>query len=403
VVGAGPGGSATAYHLAKRGVDVLMVDKETFPREKVCGDGLTPRAVVALEEMGVDTTDAAFERNDYLRTYGLDGFVLDLPWPTLRSYPSYGLTMTRFDLDNRLAQRAVKVGARFEQGVEAAEPRREGGWINGALLRGADGAEREVRTRYVIAADGASSRFATHLGVTRDATRSVGIAARRYYRSPRPKEPVLEAFLTLPGDGGIMPGYGWIFFMPDGVLNVGAGLMNTFKQFKHVSARKCLDIFVEGLPPEWGINEENAIGKVQSGPLPTGLNRRPAALPGVLLVGDAAGMINPFNGEGISCAMESGQLAAELVADALVHDRPGIAQMYPTILRQRYAKYYSIGNGWLKLIGNPKLMNYLVEHGVPRRRFMEFAMRLLANLYEEEDGIIDDRLIRGLVSLAPRR
>jgi len=114
-------------------------------------------------------------------------------------------------------------------------------------------------------------------------------------------------------------------------------------------------------------------------------------------------MINPFNGEGISCAMESGQLAAGLIGDALVRGRPGIAQMYPTILRQRYSKYYSIGNGWLRLIGNPKVMSYLVEHGVPRKRFMEFAMRLLANLYEEHDGTVDDRLVRALVSLAPRR
>jgi len=402
-VGAGPGGSATAYHLAKRGVDVLMVDKETFPRDKVCGDGLTPRAVVALEEMGVDTADPAFERNDYLRTYGMDGFVLDLPWPTLRSFPSYGLTMTRFDLDHRLAQRAVKMGARFEQAVEAAEPRRDGGWVTGALLRDADGVEREARVRYVIAADGASSRLATGLGIVRDPSRSVGIAARRYYRSPRPKEPVLEAFLTLPGAGGLMPGYGWIFFMPDGVLNVGAGLMNTFKQFKHVSARKCLDGFVAGLPPEWGITEENAIGKVQSGPLPTGLNRTPAAVPGMLMVGDAAGMINPFNGEGISCAMESGQLAAELVAEALVRGRPAIAQTYPTVLRQRYAQYYSVGNGWLKLIGHPRFMDYAVKHGVPRRRFMEFAMRLLANLSDGKNGNIDDRIMHALVSLAPRR
>jgi menaquinone-9 beta-reductase len=402
-VGGGPGGSATAYHLARRGVDVLMVDKATFPREKVCGDGLTPRAVKAMWEMGIETNDPAFARNGYLRTYGTEGFTIDLPWPKLKSFPDFGLVMSRFAFDHMLAQRAVKAGVRFEQGVEAIEPRREGGWVTGALLRDAEGNEREVRARYVIASDGASSRLSRQVGVTRDPSRALGIAARRYYRSPRPYEPVLEAFLTLPGGGGFMPGYGWVFFLPDGVLNVGAGLMSTFKQFQGVSAQRVFETFVKALPPEWELTEENALGPLRSGALPTGLNRRPSAVPGMLLVGDAAGMVNPFNGEGISCAMESGQLAAELTADALVRGKPAIAQMYPTLLRKQFGKYFSAGTAWTKLIGHPKFMRYAVEHGVPRRRFMEFALRLLSNLTDGKDGDFDDRLMHAIVSLARER
>jgi len=402
-VGAGPGGSATSYHLARRGVDVLMVDKATFPREKVCGDGLTPRGVKALWDMGVDTSDPAFARNGYLRTYGAEGFVLDLAWPTLRSFPSFGLVMSRFDLDHLLAQRAVKAGVRFEQGMEATEPREEGGWVTGVVLKDAEGREREVRARYVVAADGASSRLGSRVGVTRDPTRALGIAARRYYRSPRPYEPVLEAFLTLPGGGGFMPGYGWVFFLPDGILNVGAGLLSTFKQFQGVSAQKVFDTFVEALPPEWELTEENALGPVRSGPLPTGLNRRPSAVPGMLLVGDAAGMVNPFNGEGISSAMESGQLAADLVAEALVRGKPAIAQMYPTLLRKQYGRYYSVGTAWARLIGHPRFMHYAVRHGVPRRRFMEFALHVLSNLTDGKDGGVDDRIMHAIVSLARER
>jgi menaquinone-9 beta-reductase len=402
-VGAGPGGSSTAYHLARRGVDVLMVDKAMFPREKVCGDGLTPRTVKAMWEMGLETTDPAFARNGYLRSYGSGGFSLDLPWPSIKSFPDYGLVMSRFDFDNMLAQRAVKAGVRFEQGVEAMEPRMEGGWVNGALLKDADGNEREVKTRYVVAADGASSRLSKHVGVVRDPTRAIGIAARRYYRSPRPFEPVLEAFLNLPGEGGYMPGYGWIFFLPDGVLNVGAGLLSTFKQFQGASAQRVLDQFLTALPPEWELTEENALGPVRSGPLPTGLNRRPSAVPGMLLVGDAAGMVNPFNGEGISPAMESGQLAAELVADALVRDKPAIAQMYPTLLRKQFGRYYSVGTAWAKLIGHPKFMHYAVQHGVPKKWFMQFALRVMSNLTDGKDGDLNDRLMHAIVSLARER
>ena len=127
------------------------------------------------------------------------------------------------------------------------------------------------------------------MGIVRDPRRAIGIAARRYYRSPRPFEPVLESFLNLRGADGLMPGYGWIFFLPDGVLNVGAGLLSTFRGFQGTSAKRVFDVFVKGLPPEWDITEENALGPLMSGPLPTAMNRRPAAVPGMLLVGDAAG------------------------------------------------------------------------------------------------------------------
>ncbi|MGH2556981.1 MAG: FAD-dependent oxidoreductase, partial [Actinomycetota bacterium] len=210
VVGAGPGGSAAAYHLARHGVDVLMVDKAVFPREKVCGDGLTPRGVRALERMGVDPTEPGFTRVDMLRTYGVDGVVIDLPWPKLASFPALGVVRTRFDLDNLLAEQAVKAGARFLQGTEAVSPIIEDGWVTGGVLE-EEGRRREVRARFVVAADGAASRFAGQAGVVRDHKRPMGIAARRYYRIPRPQEPVLEAFVNLRDEptGGVMAGYGW--------------------------------------------------------------------------------------------------------------------------------------------------------------------------------------------------
>jgi geranylgeranyl reductase family protein len=404
VVGAGPGGSATAYHLARRGVDVLMADKAVFPREKVCGDGLTPRGVRGLERMGVDPTEAGFTRVDMLRTYGVDGVVIDLPWPKLQSLPRLGVVRTRFDLDNLLAERAVKAGARFTQGAEVASPIMEGGWVSGAVIR-EDGEAREVRARFVVAADGASSRFAGQAGVVRDHSRPMGIAARGYYRIPRPQEPILEAFVNLRDEptGGVMAGYGWIFPLGDGVVNVGAGLLNTFKRFKEMSARKILDTFIAELPAEWGINEENAVGPVLSGPIPMGMNRQPLAVPGLLLVGDAGGLTNPFNGEGIAYAMETGEMAAELIADSLARNRPAIAHMYPLMLRRRYARYYFIGNQWVRMIGNPRFMGFAVKHGFPRAALMRFALTFMANLTDGKEGGKKDKLMHAMVSLAPER
>ena len=420
VVGAGPGGAAAAYHLARHGVDVTLVDRATFPREKVCGDGLTPRGVAAIDRMGIARDGGSFAPAYGLRTYGTEGTIIELPWPTLRTWPNVGLVSRRYEFDHMLVKRAESAGARVVQGVEAAAPMIDGGWVTGGTFRptaeangngraardtrkaAPGGSEtKDVRARFVIAADGHASRLAGAAGVTRVPSRAIGIAARRYYRATRPFEPILESFLNLHREDGIMPGYGWIFFLPDGTVNVGAGLLSTFRGFRNVSARRVFDIFVQGLPPEWGIMEQNAVGPVASGPLPTGFNRSPLAVPGMLLVGDAAGAINPFNGEGISSAIESAEVAAEVLVDALARNRPGLAAMYPTLLRKRYAKYYSVATLWARLIGYPSFMRYAVRHGIPRRRLMEFALRLLANLSDGPDGDVDDRIMHALVSLAP--
>jgi menaquinone-9 beta-reductase len=402
VVGAGPGGSSTAYHLARQGVEVMVVDKAVFPREKVCGDGLTPWGVRALEKMGVDPTEPGFAQISGLRTYGVDGVVVELPWPKLGRFPRLGVVRTRHDFDHLLLTRAIKAGATVRQGVEATSPLIEGGWVRGAALS-EHGQAQEVRARYVVAADGASSRFASQAGVARDTTRPLGVAARRYYRIPRPQQDVLEAFLNLKTEGGLMAGYGWIFPLSDGTVNVGAGLLNTFTRFKEVSARKVMDLFLAELPPEWGITEDNATSPLLSGPIPMAMNRRPLTVPGMLVVGDAGGIVNPFNGEGIAYAMESGELAAGLIGEALARNRPAIAHMYPVLLRDRFGKYFRAGQYWVRAIGHPRFMDFAVRHGFPRTRLMGFSMRVLANLTDGKDGDLQDKVMHAMVSLAPGR
>ena len=407
VIGAGPGGSTAAFFLARHGVDVALVEKASFPRDKVCGDGLTPRVVKILAEMGIDTDDPGFIHVEGLRIYGRDAS-LQLPWPVLADWPGLGLVRTRLDFDHLLAQTAQKAGAHLWERTEAVGPLRDDGWVGGARLRelGADdekdGPVNEVRARYVIAADGASSRFAGGAGVRRDPTRPLGIAARRYYRINRPQEPWLESWLDLWDGEKLIPGYGWLFPVPDGTVNVGAGLLNTFTRFKDISAQQLFDAFARMLG-DWGVSEETAEGKVMSGPLPMGMNRQPLAVPGMLVVGDAAGMVNPFNGEGISYAMESGKLAAELIYEALVNDRPGLAQVYPTELRRRYGRYFFVGRNFAKAIGRPKIMRSLTKFGLPREGLMRFAMRVMANLTDGPTGDMQDRLFDALLRLAPAR
>jgi menaquinone-9 beta-reductase len=403
VIGAGPGGSTTAYYLARHGLDVLMVERSAFPREKVCGDGITPRGVASLHRMGVDTSDPGFERIDGLRIHSRR-VTLELPWPSLEDFPPYGLVRSRADFDEMLVRRAEKAGARLSERTEAVEPIVEDGWVKGATLRGteeADSEPSEVRAQMVIACDGAASRFSVRAGVRRRGGYPMGIAARRYHRIDHHPGPWFEVWMDLWDGASMIPGYGWAFPVADGRVNLGAGLLDTYKSFKSMSAQGVFDAFSRMLPADWGVNEDTAEGRVLSGPLPMGFSRAPQAVPGMLLVGDAAGAVNPFNGEGIAYAMETGEIAAELVHEALVKDRPGLAQMYPAVLRERYARYYFIGRKWVQLLGHPSFMRAFTDYGLPQEWLMRFALRFMGNLTDGGKGDAQDKLMEAIIRLAP--
>ena len=182
---------------------------------------------------------------------------------------------------------------------------------------------------------------------------------------------------------------------------MGAGLLNTFRDFKDLSAQRVFNAFWRMLPAEWNVNESSADGRVLSGPLPMGFSRTPPATPGMLVVGDAAGLVNPFNGEGIAYAMEAGELAAELIHEALVKDRPGMAHLYPTELRERYGRYYGIGNVFVRAIGHPPVMRALTEYALPREWLMRFMLRLMGNLTDGRTGDTRDKIMYALERIVP--
>jgi geranylgeranyl reductase family protein len=404
VVGAGPAGSTAAYHLARSGVDVLLLERAAFPREKACGDGLSPRAVRALLKMGIDANGPPFERVIGLRTYSRTT-AIELLFPKLEDLPNYGLTCKRSDLDEILARRARAAGARLMERTEAASLVRRDGWVAGARIRriedGEDAPPVEVRARFVIAGEGASAGLASQVGARRIARRPLGVAARRYYRIARRPGPWFESWIDLWEGDSQLPGYGWLFPLADGTVNVGAGLLSTFRRFQDVSAKRLFAAFAEMMPDEWGVSEETALGPVLSGPLPMGLSRTPPAVPGLLVAGDAAGMVNPFNGEGIAYAMESGEVAAELVHEAIARDRPALAQMYPTVLRERYGRYFAAGRGFARVIGDPRIMRASTRLLLPNRKAMAFALRVLGNLTDGSGGDAQDRLMYALERMVP--
>jgi geranylgeranyl reductase family protein len=344
VVGAGPAGSSAAYHLANAGADVLLLEKSAFPRDKICGDGLTPRAVKQLVGMGMDLDAPGWQRNLGLRIVGA-GHRLELPWPELASYPPYGMVRTRMDLDELLARHAEKAGARLMERTAVTSPvvdERTGRVVGvnakpvddrGRRLEGA-GDDLVFRAPVVIACDGVSARIAVSLGLERRENRPMGVAVRTYYTTPRHDDPWMESWLELwdgkPGASSLLPGYGWIFGVGDGTANVGLGILNTSKAFRSVDYKDVLRRWLANTPEEWGFRDENMVGRIQSAALPMGFNRKPHYTRGVLLAGDSGGMVNPFNGEGIDYALESGQTAAQTVLQALARpDGPGRIALVP--------------------------------------------------------------------------
>ena len=180
-----------------------------------------------------------------------------------------------------------------------------------------------VRARYVVVADGANSRFGRALGTFRTREWPYGTAIRGYWESPLHDEPWIESALDVKDrSGNPLPGYGWIFPVGDGTVNIGVGLLSTFRDFKSVNTTHLLQEYVATAPAVLGADAARCCGKPTSGRLPMGGSVGPKAGPTWLVVGDAAGTVNPFNGEGIDYAYETGRMAAEVLHEALTGDDP---------------------------------------------------------------------------------
>ena len=416
VIGGGPSGAACAYWLAEAGHDVLLLEKKRYPREKTCGDGLTPRSVRQLYDIGLADELVKHHRFDGLRSHAF-GRTLELRWPQHDDFPDHGYVITRKDLDHLVAQRAEKAGATVWQASEAVEPILEAGLVRGAVVKRKDGAAAvagagvglgspagagaglddgatgepvpalvNVRARFVIVADGANSRFGRSLGTSRNRSYPLGMAIRGYYTSPRHDEPWIESWLDIRDKGGnVLPGYGWIFPVGDGRVNVGIGLLSTFNQWKAVNTSHLMQSFVEYAPDSWDLRPETCCGPPTGGRLPMALSVGPHAGPTYLVIGDAGGAINPFNGEGIAYAYETGRMAAGAIHQALATGDGMALQSFEADLQAEYGLYYKTARAFVKIIGKPELMRALVSTGMRSRTLMEWILRIMSNLLRPDE------------------
>lgn len=395
VVGAGPGGASAATHLARLGRDVLLADGAVFPRDKACGDGLTPRAVAELQNLKLGHVLQGGPVNNGLRGYGF-GQSLVLPWngPHL---PKHGSAIARTVLDNALRDAALDAGATGLDGHRAVDVELTHGRLTGVVLRSA---ERTVvvEPQHVIVADGGKSHLGRILGRQWHQETVYGVASRAYATSPNADDPWITSHLELRDESGrMMGGYGWVFPLGGGLVNIGAGTLATKKRPANINLKKLTEEYARQRRDEWQLGDLSGYG---SAPLPMGGGVSGVSGPNWMLIGDAAACINPLNGEGIDYALETGRLAAE----HLVSHGPN-ADLTASWAAELYAEYgdaFSIARRLGLLITHERLLAMSGPIGMRSHAIMSVAFRVMGNLVIPEDRDLVARTWRlaGRASLA---
>lgn len=369
VIGAGPAGAATAIRAAKAGASVVVFEKAKQGRDKVCGDGLTPRAVHALHQLEVDISSA--HRIDGLRMK-VNSKSRELDWPHDGAFASYGAVWPRRLLDAHLIDAAHKAGAQILWESEAEPAMDASGKVVGVTSGG-----MKWLADLVVVATGAPGSVARLLGARRTAGEPHGVAIRSYAESPRSAERYLEACLTLKdANGTAIPGYGWLFPAGDGTVNIGVGALSTMKGYRQLNLNQLLDAYRESVCEQWQLGDY--LERPRAWRLPMSVERRHGD--GWLAIGDAAGLINPMNGEGIDYGLESGTIAA----DEFLADPRTAPANYDRIIGKRFDAFLATGRRFSFLIGHPTILKAGLRFAVGTQAIANITLQVMGNLADSE-------------------
>ncbi|MEZ5310534.1 MAG: geranylgeranyl reductase family protein [Microthrixaceae bacterium] len=366
VIGGGPAGAATAIRAAAGGARVTVFEKGAPGRDKICGDGLTPRAIKALDDLGMSVEGG--HRTDGLRMIA-NRTTRQLEWPGLDPFPAHGAVWARRSLDAHLMEAAERAGAEVLWEHDAL-PIVENGRAIGVECAG-----RRWSGELVVLAAGAPGPAHKVLGVARDPDEPFGLAIRTYAASPRHAERYLEACLTLRDSNGVpVPGYGWIFPLGDGTVNIGVGALSTMKGFKSLNLNHLQDSYRALVGPDWQLGED--LERPRAWRLPMSATRRHGQ--GWVAVGDAAGLINPMNGEGIDYGLESGSLAAEL----FLADPTSAPWRYDIEIGERFDAFLRTGRRFSFLIGHPMILRSGLRLAVGTQAIANITLQVMGNLVD---------------------
>jgi geranylgeranyl reductase family protein len=378
VIGGGPAGAATAIQASRGGASVAIFEKASTGRDKVCGDGLTPRAIGALQKLQIDL-EGIHKINGLRMIAGKTR--RELEWPSGGSFPSYGAVWTRRELDSHLLETASQSGATIFYETEVVPV------FEGERVIGVTSGTETWDTDLVVAASGAPGKVARMLGTERKSDEPYGIAIRTYVESPRHADHYLEASLAMRDSTGTpIPGYGWMFPTGNGTVNLGVGALSTMKGFKKLNLNTLCDLYRDLIADEWEVGPY--LEKPRAWRLPMTSQKRHGN--GWAAVGDAAGLINPMNGEGIDYSLESGMLISDLFLD-----NPLTApEKYDAIIGERFDGFLRTGRRFSYLIGHPLVLRSGLRVAVASQVMANITLQVMGNLVDSSTPGTSGKVLR---------
>lgn len=369
VIGGGPAGAATAIRAARLGIKVTVFEKGDRGRDKVCGDGLTPRAVGALNDLEINLHEA--HQIQGLRMIA-GSKTRELDWPETSRFPAHGAVWPRRQLDAALMDAAAEAGAELIYNTEVLPEVDSSGRCVGVSTPNG-----QWTADLVVLAAGAQGKAARILGAERDPNEPFGLAIRTYAETPRHADAHIEACLTLQDENGVaVPGYGWLFPAGDGTVNIGCGALSTMKGFKSLNLNKLCDAYRDQMQDSWSLGPY--LERPRAWRLPMSAQKRHGL--GWVAVGDAAGLVNPMNGEGIDYGLETGMLIADLF-----NDNPVTAtEKYDRLVAERFDSFLRTGRRFSFLIGHQAILRSGLRLAVGTDTIARITLQVMGNLIDSD-------------------
>jgi len=356
IIGAGPGGSSAASFLARRGIDALLLDRAIFPRDKICGDALTPRGVAMLDEIGVlSEVQEVSHRINHARIFSPNGRSVETTLKPHGKIPDYMLVSPRFLLDDILRRQAIHHGAEFAGDTKVIDIQQHGGGVTVTAKRQQQ--ELHFQAKIAIIATGASLSLLKKTGFIETMPAPI-IAARAYYEGLRG---ISDSF-DFHFDGVQLPGYGWVFPLGEGRANIGLGYIAGKKTGAARNIKTMLRDFIRLPSIRNMLASSTPATEFRSYPIRTDFSTARTYHQRTILVGEAAGLVNPLSGEGIDYALESGKIAAQHVEKWLKDDDFSEARLaeYDRALRDQYQLLFDFCSKIIDCCIRPFTLNLMI-------------------------------------------
>lgn len=377
VVGAGPGGTSAAFYLARAGCDVLLIDKETFPRDKICAGAISPRSLKILEEIlsEEELQNKDFKKIKGARIHSPNGRIFEGEFPKIEDYENYGYIIPRIILDNLLLKSALNSGVKFINSNVTDLIVKED-FICGVIAN-----NMPIRSKITILASGANSVPLKESGHLHSSQNASIVATKMQFSNVKGVADYVELYY----DKDILPAYFWFFPEGEDKANIGYGIWEN-----QLNGKSSMDMLYSLISKNKVISKKLESASCTSGPrswlIPFRNKYSETYGNGVLVVGDAAGFANPLTGEGICYALESGKMAAETTVESLKKNdfSSNILKSYEEMWKSYFEKDREYSYKFKELIRWPFILNFVCNIASRNYTFNQTLQGIIANLVPKQ-------------------